>query len=237
VSVRRSVSVVVSSITTVALPVRTNTRAVRAAIAREALDGESLALRRELGDCGGAANALNTLGVIARRHGAYARAHELLRESLALKRAPGDTWGSAYTLNTLGVAAREQGRLEEAHALHEEALALFQAVRGAPGVADALRNLALVAREQGDTERAAALVRASLRLRRGMAATLRTLVAIARDRGDNRRAAALVQNQGVLLAAEATGMVEQQGATPLLYCGYDNTRFSQRRHNRSARRP
>jgi len=74
----------------------------------EALDGESLALRRELGDCGGAANALNTLGVIARLHRAYARAHELLHESLGLKRALGDTWGVAYALNTLGVVAREQ---------------------------------------------------------------------------------------------------------------------------------
>jgi len=120
----------------------------------EALAGESLALRQELGDCGGAANALNTLGVIARLHGAYARAFEMLYESLALKRALGDAWGVAYALNTLGVAAREQGRPEEAHALHEEALALFQAVHGAPGVADALRNLALVAREQGMTTHA-----------------------------------------------------------------------------------
>jgi tetratricopeptide (TPR) repeat protein len=88
---------------------------------------ESLAIRRELGDRGGVALALNTLGNLAFEQGEYSSARACYSESLAIERGLGDKRGIAFSLEglaevvaALGSARRAAGIWGAAERLREE---------------------------------------------------------------------------------------------------------------------
>ena len=96
---------------------------------------ESLAIRRELGDKGGIAAALNDLGWVAWHRNDYTAARALSEESLAIWRELGDKEGIATSLNNLGLVAYFQGEYAAAHALYQESLALRRALGDKRGIA------------------------------------------------------------------------------------------------------
>ena len=115
-----------------------------------ALHGEDLALRRELGDDRGVAQALNNLGVVAWNDGDTVAAHGFHEESLALRRTRDDRWGIAQSLNNLGVVARMQGDFARAQTFHTESLAIRRELGDERGIVVALIYRGLVARARGD---------------------------------------------------------------------------------------
>jgi non-specific serine/threonine protein kinase len=90
-----------------------------AALARESRD-----LLETIGDKGGVAAALHTLGIVAYEQGDDAAAEGLYEQSLASWREVGDRAGVARALNNLGLVARARGAYERAEALHADAHAL-----------------------------------------------------------------------------------------------------------------
>ena len=162
-----------------------------------ALQGEALALRRQLGDSQGISDSLSTLGNVAYSQGEYGRAAALHGEALALRRQLGDSRGIANSLNNLGNVAYSQGEYGRAAALHGEALALRRQLGDSRGIGDSLNNLGNVAHSQGEYGRAAALHGEALALRRrlgdsrGIANSLNNLGNVAHSQGEYGRAAAL----------------------------------------------
>jgi hypothetical protein len=69
------------------------------------MHGESLTLRRELGDRQGIAQSLHSLANVAREQGDYSSAQALYKESLAIKQELGDRWGIAGSLEGLAYIA------------------------------------------------------------------------------------------------------------------------------------
>jgi len=133
--------------------------------ASKALYEESLAIKRELGDRRGIANALNNLGMVAVEQGNYAAGRSLYEESLAIKRELGDRRGTANTLNNLGMAALEMGDLAPALALNQESLAIRCELSDRWGITNSIEELGAVAAASGDLLRAACLWGSAERLR------------------------------------------------------------------------
>ena len=79
----------------------------------EALHGESLALRRELGDKSGVAMSLLNLGFTAIKQREYARAAALMTESLTLHWELGDKRWVAYCLEGLAEILQAQANSPE----------------------------------------------------------------------------------------------------------------------------
>ncbi|HEY0581920.1 MAG TPA: LuxR C-terminal-related transcriptional regulator, partial [Chloroflexota bacterium] len=131
----------------------------------EALEQESLVIRRELSDRQGVAVSLDTLGVLAQRRGDMARATALLEESLAIKRLVGDEWGIAEALHHLGDMAAEQGQNPTARARFEESMLQWQLLGDSWSVALSLESFAALAQAQGQSERALRLAGAAMTLR------------------------------------------------------------------------
>jgi predicted ATPase/DNA-binding XRE family transcriptional regulator len=126
---------------------------------------EGLGLERKAGNADGTADALNTLGNIARELGHFDDALEHYRESLALHRAGDNVWGEAVTLNNLGTTAAYRHDYALAEKLHAESLQLRQRLGDLHGVARCLDGLASVAREMSDPASALRYGRESLTLR------------------------------------------------------------------------
>jgi tetratricopeptide (TPR) repeat protein len=124
---------------------------------------EALALYRQAGDRGGAARALNNLGIVARRQGDHATAAVRYDEALTLFRELTDPVGVGNCLNNLGLVRFSQGDYQTARALIEEALVVC-----APGDrqqrAGRLESLGRVASGVGDTELARSSYHESLAL-------------------------------------------------------------------------
>jgi tetratricopeptide (TPR) repeat protein len=156
----------------------------------QALLEEGLALFREIGDKGGVAVSLNTLGNVAKEQGDYSSARSLLEESLALQRELGNKGGIANSLGNLGIVAKEQGDYSSARSLYEESLAIRREIGDKWGIANSLNNLGIVASDQGDDSSARSLYEESLAIYReignkvGIAYLLDSLGVMASDQGD-----------------------------------------------------
>jgi tetratricopeptide (TPR) repeat protein len=164
----------------------------------EALQEESLGLRRQLGDTREIANLLSNLGVIAQDRGDLDRAEILLEECLAVDRALGDRWGLAASLTNFARLARLRGDLPRARALQTESLDLVRELGDVRTIAIALSNLGSIARDEGDLATAVALFAESLGHwrdlgeLRGIGVELRNLGLVAADGGDAARAEELI---------------------------------------------
>jgi non-specific serine/threonine protein kinase len=133
--------------------------------AARALQEESLAICRELGDRFGIASSLNSLGNVAFNHGDHPAARALLEESLAIRRELGDRFGIASSLNSLGNVAFNQGDHPAARALLEESLAIRRELGDRFGIPYSLEGLAAVVASLGDSLRAARIWGATERSR------------------------------------------------------------------------
>ncbi len=85
--------------------------------------GESLGIRKGLGDDAGVAAVLNNLGNLAFEEGDFPAAQRYYRESLDTERRSGNTRGASSTMTNLAIVAIELNRLDEASDLLERALA------------------------------------------------------------------------------------------------------------------
>jgi tetratricopeptide (TPR) repeat protein len=124
---------------------------------------DSLESRRAVGDHPGVAQALHSLGIVARNRGEPAHARDLLTESLQLRRWLDDPAGVSATTCGLGIIATEAGDFAQARALFEESLALDRALNDRDGIATNALNLGCVALEQNDVQRARKLLDEGLR--------------------------------------------------------------------------
>jgi tetratricopeptide (TPR) repeat protein len=137
--------------------------------AAQTLFEESLIQKRETGQKGGIALALNNLGMTAAAQGDYVAARALCEESLTLQREIGAREGIANTLNSLGsIALFDYDDYATARALYEESLALQREIGDKRGIAVSLNDLGAVAETQGDHTAARALFEESLALQRDM---------------------------------------------------------------------
>jgi predicted ATPase/class 3 adenylate cyclase len=156
----------------------------------QALQEESLAIMRGLGDRSGIARALTNLGAVAVERGNFASARALLEESTAIFRELGDRDGIAHSLNNLGNVARDLGDFASARARYEESLAIWRELGNRRGVARSLNSLGNLALYQGDYPAARTLHEESLAIRwelgdrRGMALALNNLGLVANVQGD-----------------------------------------------------
>lgn len=130
-----------------------------------ALSGESLAIRRNLGDKRGIATSLISVANVALMQRDFQSARALYEESVALFRELGNQWGIAVSLNNLGIMAHEQSDYLSARALHSESLTIRRQLGDRWGIAGSLNNLGTVARGQGDYTSARAFHSESLAIR------------------------------------------------------------------------
>jgi predicted ATPase/DNA-binding CsgD family transcriptional regulator len=162
-----------------------------------ALQEESLALRRRLGDRPGIARSLGGLGEVARARGDYTVARAFAEESLAMTRELGDRWSLARALNNLGVVDAELGDYAAARPRHEESLAIRRELGDRWAMAVSLNDLGVAAYIEGDYDVARWLHEQALAARRdvgdpwGIAVSLTHLGRVARARGDNESASRL----------------------------------------------
>jgi predicted ATPase/class 3 adenylate cyclase/Tfp pilus assembly protein PilF len=178
--------------------------------AAQRLCGESLEIRRQLGDKKGAATLLGTLGVLAQKRGDFAAAKELLHENLETQRELGNQMGTANSLGALGNIARFEGDTDQAWTYYEESLSLRRKLGHTAGIADLLNSMAALACSRQDYERAAELSREALAKfnelgdPQGLAESLETLAMIV--------AAAKQHDQTATLLGAAEALREQIGA-------------------------
>lgn len=172
-----------------------------------ALDNQSVALQRELGDTLGIATSLNNLGNVVFGKGNYERATILYDQSVVLGRELGDTHRIAASLSNLGAVAFALGEHERAAALHDQSLVLFRELGDTWGITHELNSLGEVACAQEDYDRATFLSEESLTLRRelgdtaGIASSLHNLGTVAFAQRDYVRAITLYR-ESLFLAHE-----------------------------------
>ena len=165
---------------------------------------ESLAIRREFGDKGSIAAALNDLGWVAWHRNDYTVARVLSEESLAIWRELGDKEGIATSLHNLGQVADDQGNYAAAHTLYQESLDLRRALGDKRGIAYELGNLGWTIHRQGDYQRATVLLEEALALYRDLgmkqyvAWGATHLAEVAHDQGNGERAMALLEESVTL---------------------------------------
>jgi predicted ATPase/DNA-binding SARP family transcriptional activator len=134
--------------------------------AAEAFWERCLALRRELGDIRGMAEALNGLGVASQERGSYAQAEHRFAESVRLWREAGDRLSSLAPLGNLANVARYRGDYARAVTLYEQVLEGRREAGHIQPVVLTLDNLAQVWGELGEYERARPLLQEALTLAR-----------------------------------------------------------------------
>jgi tetratricopeptide (TPR) repeat protein len=154
------------------------------------LYGQSLELKRELGDRSAIAATLNNLGVVARYQGDVDAALALGGEALALYRDLGDRWAIAASLNNVGFANALRDPTA-ARGSFEESLALRRELGDKWGVANALENLGHIALQEGAHDQARSHYTEALEL--------------ARELGEKRVIASLLEDFGALAAAHGQG--------------------------------
>jgi tetratricopeptide (TPR) repeat protein len=153
-----------------------------------ALNEESLAIRRELGDRRGTAISIGNLGNLAYDQGDYATARARHEESLAIRREINDRWGIAASLNNLGIVASDTGDFATARALHEESSTILRELGDRWAIANSLDNLGVVTANSGDYGAARSLYEEGL--------------AIRRELGDRQGIANSLSNLGLVESAE-----------------------------------
>jgi predicted ATPase/DNA-binding SARP family transcriptional activator/Tfp pilus assembly protein PilF len=177
--------------------------------AARALQDESLALHRELGDRLGISASLRNLGHILYQQGEHEVARPLFEESLAIGRELQDPSGIAASLNFLGILAYAGGKYDAARLLYGESLAISRDIGDQTRVAVSLLNLGVVATRLGEYAAARSLYEESLAIRRelsdrlGIAITLHDLGRVACKQGDFAAARPLLE--------ESLGMRRQLG--------------------------
>lgn len=133
------------------------------------LFGQSLAMRRELGDLVGVAGALSELGFAAIEAGDLEAAGALLDESLTVRRGIQDQVGTARMLLHLGTLSRHRGDLPGARRLYQESLALGKG-RDRPWIAAfALLGLGLLALQEAGCEPVCSQMEEAIALWQGLA--------------------------------------------------------------------
>ena len=194
--------------------------------AARALHEMGLILFRQLGDQGGIAYLLNSLGGMALDESDYVTARDLLEESLLIKRRLEDPQGVALSLNNLGILALEQNDYAAAWNLLEESLTISRKLRNQQGISNALNNLGNVALARGDYGAARDLLEESLTIMRqlgdqgGIASSLNNLAGVASCQGDFAGARALYaesltikrwlgNQQGIAISLEGMAEVAQ----------------------------
>jgi non-specific serine/threonine protein kinase len=134
---------------------------------------EALGLFRDLGDRGGVANVLNTLGVVAYEQEETSRAQALFEEAMGEFRALDNPWGIGVVLANLGRIARGQGNYARASVSFAESLALqWERAGQRLSVTVPLRGLASIAALTGRFERAVRLYGAAEAIRAAVDAPL-----------------------------------------------------------------
>lgn len=114
---------------------------------------QSVALRRQLGDRRGLAEALTYQGAVDKPRGHYAEARQSLEEAVGLWRELNERWGLAMALFDLGELTSVEGDYAQAQTLQEESLLLFRAVDDQERTAQTLNGLGEIARCQNDDKR------------------------------------------------------------------------------------
>ena len=159
---------------------------------------ESIDLYRELGDLGGEASALTTLGGVALVEGDGTRARQLYEQALGLARSLDDPFRLASALGNLGYLLLMEGDNDRAGQLFEEGLMVFRRLSSEEGVARSALNLAFVAWQRSAFKESEALMKDALRRfgsigsREGIAYCLEGLAAVAVSHSDFVRAARLL---------------------------------------------
>ncbi|MFB6836960.1 tetratricopeptide repeat protein [Streptomyces sp. NPDC056361] len=160
---------------------------------------QALLLYQDLGDPRGQADALRSLGNLARIRTDDATAGRLLDLALGLYRDLDDRHGQAHILRSLGDLARVRGDDAQAGPLLDEALVLYRELDDRRGQAHVLRSLGNVARVRDDDTAAERLLNEALGLyrdledRRGQAHILWSLANLARMRDDDAPARRLLE--------------------------------------------
>jgi predicted ATPase/DNA-binding XRE family transcriptional regulator len=172
------------------------------------LAGESLAIRRSLGDRPGAANALRLLALQAVSAGDQDRAEALGAEALALARDARASWVVAQALEALGGAAHHRGDHPLARRRMEESLALFRELDDRRAIASSLLHLGRQTCGQGDHAAARAYLQESVTIARELRSeawvgrALSILGVVARLEGDHARSWALLE-EGLALVRKS----------------------------------
>jgi predicted ATPase/DNA-binding XRE family transcriptional regulator len=132
------------------------------------LDGESLALYRELGHRRSTHGPLRELGVVAYHRGDYDLAVRLSEQALAITREFGNAPGSGLVVCNLADALRARGDLDQARTLLEESLSSLRQQEQRLPVVNALVNtlarLGSIECEKDEAARAARFYGESLEL-------------------------------------------------------------------------
>ncbi|MBK9940459.1 MAG: helix-turn-helix domain-containing protein [Kouleothrix sp.] len=164
---------------------------------RAALQEESLALFRKLGDTRGIARVLPWLVDTRSAQGEHARAKALLAESVALGQELGDTVSRTDAIRAMLKLAELQGDYGAMPVLAEEFLALCRQVGEPHRVAYSLNALGETARLLGHDDRAVAAYEEALAMNRVLnnrdmlAAILANMGFVVQRQGDHARAATL----------------------------------------------
>ena len=108
----------------------------------------ALALYRKIGDLGGEAKCVRSLGNVARMQDRYADAAYLYEQALRIYRQLGSRSGEANCLHGLGDMARMQDRCADAEEFYREALPIFREIGDRLGEANCLHGLGDLARLQ-----------------------------------------------------------------------------------------
>ena len=136
-------------------------------LARELL-GQSLAIRRRLGDRKGIGITVGNLGMIAADEGDFASAEVLHEESLAIARELGNRVGVVASLANLGIASDEQGDTAAARARFGECLAISRELGDQHAIAMTLHRLAMIHSRERDHAAAKVLYVESLMILRDL---------------------------------------------------------------------
>jgi len=87
---------------------------------------QSLDIKREIGDRGGEANSLGSLGIAYARLKQYGKAIDLQEQCLAIRCEIGDRHGEGYSLQSLAQSYQACGRVREGFAAAQAATQIFQ---------------------------------------------------------------------------------------------------------------
>jgi tetratricopeptide (TPR) repeat protein len=150
-----------------------------AATARDRAE-EALALYRELGDEGGAANSTVTLGLAFADAGEFSRARQLFEEGVRLCRDDGDEDNALFASRLLAWMHEELGEKARAWALYEHNLDWARALGNKPLEGQALGAVAGMALDQGRYEDAVSLLQDVLRIDQGLGAPFQTAIDLTR---------------------------------------------------------
>jgi CHAT domain-containing protein/tetratricopeptide (TPR) repeat protein len=115
---------------------------------------EALPIRRAIGDRGGQAFTLTTIGNAYQSIGEFQKALEKHNEALQIFREVGNRSGEATALISIGNAYRLIGDMRKALEKYNEALPIFRAVGDRNGEATTLNSIGPVYRAQGDMRKA-----------------------------------------------------------------------------------